>query len=186
MSNLVTALNGASSEGYVSVQEAPLTGMVTLRGEFDSAAFKKAVKEVTGCDVPAQRMISHQGDVSVGWMSPDELLVICAYEGTNDVVAKFTSLMGEEHSLAVNVSDARARFVVSGDRAREVIAKLAPVDMTAFEEGELRRTRFSQEAAAFWMSDAQTVNVVCFRSVAEYIFKLLSLSSETGFEVGDF
>lgn len=186
MSNVVTALNGASHKGYVTVSEAPLTGMVTLRGDVSSAAVKKAVKAATGCAIPEVRQLTASGDTHVGWMSPDELIVICSYEAANGVVDAFNAALAGEHGLAVNVSDARAKFQLSGPAVREVVAKLAPVDMTAFGIGELRRTRFSQVAAAFWMTDETTVDIICFRSVGQYMFDLLKISVEPGFEVGSF
>lgn len=186
MSKVVTALNGASHKGYVTVSEAPLTGMVTLRGDFSAANVKKAVMTATGCSIPDVRKMTSEGDVHVGWMSPDELIVLCAYDAANTVVDAFHAALAGEHGLAVNVSDARAKFQITGDSVREVVAKLAPVDMAEFEIGELRRTRFSQVAAAFWMSDSATVDVICFRSVGQYMFDLLKISTQPGFEVGSF
>jgi sarcosine oxidase subunit gamma len=71
---------------------------------------------------------------------------------------------------------------------REVIAKLAPVDMSAdaFTPGMVRRTRLAQVAAAFWMDDARTVRVVCFRSVAAYMFGILSMSADESSAVNHF
>lgn len=186
MSNLETALKSASFSGYVSVREAGLTGMITLRGDFTSAAMKKAVKAATGTAIPDVRQITHVEGLSVAWMSPDELLVLCAYEAADGVIAAFNKAMGSEHGLAVNVSDARAKFQLSGETVREVVAKLAPVDMSTFGVGEIRRTRFAQVAAAMWMVDEQTIEIICFRSVAEYMFNLLKISSEPGYEVGVF
>jgi sarcosine oxidase subunit gamma len=185
MSNTVTALNGAKSQGYVSVSEAPLTGMITLRGDFTEKAFVKAVKDVCGAAIPQTRRVEAGKDVNVLWMSPDELLIVCAYDQVNAMCDALRAALGEVHSMVVNVSDARAVFDIEGDAMREVVAKLAPVDLRAIEVGDLRRTRMSQVAAAFWMRSETQVRVVCFRSVAEYMFKLLSNSAQRGFEVGD-
>jgi sarcosine oxidase subunit gamma len=46
--------------------------------------------------------------------------------------------------------------------------------MVAFPAGEIRRTRLAQIAAAFWMPQEGTVELVCFRSVAQYAFDLLT------------
>lgn len=188
MSNAVTALNGASYSGLVTVAEAPLQGMITLRGKFDSAKFKSAVKKVLGSDIPAQRTAMTAGDVTIMWMSPDELLALVPYEGVLGKVADLTAALGEEHSLVVNVSDARAMFTLKGAKNRDVISKLAPVDLSpeAFTVGSVRRTRFSQVAAAFWFAAEDTAYVVCFRSVAEYMFGLLSVSADPAGDVGYF
>lgn len=191
MSNAaVSALNGATVEGFARVADAGLQGMITLRGDLASAKVKQAVKDATGQDVPALRTINSGDSGAVAWMSPDELLVMVAYDQVNDTLAEIESALAGEHFLAVNVSDARAMFRVSGSGAgvREVVAKLCPVDMApgAFEPGMFRRTRMAQIAAAIWMPDAETVQIVCFRSVAEYTFNLLRDAVADGGEVGLF
>ena len=188
MSKAVSALQGAVYQGYVEVREMGLVGMITLRGDLSSAKMKKAVKDACGVDLPGQREIAVAGDKGAAWMSPDELLLMVPYEGVADALAAVEAALSGEHFLAVNVSDARAVFQLKGAAAREIIAKLCPVDMApgAFEPGMIRRTRMAQIAAAFWMVDAETIRVVCFRSVAEYAFNLLKDAAAPGGETGLF
>ena len=42
----------------------------------------------------------------------------------------------------------------------------------------------AQVPAAYWMLDEETIDIVCFRSVAEYVFGLLEDAAEPGSEVG--
>ena len=191
MSNLaVSALKGATVQGFARVEEAGLHGMITLRGDLASAKVQKAVKDATGQEIPDIRSINTGNNGAVAWMSPDELLVMVAYDQVNDTLAKIETTLAGEHFLAVNVSDARAMFRVSGSGAgvREVVAKLCPVDMTpgVFEPGMFRRTRMAQIPAAIWMPDGGSVQIVCFRSVAEYAFNLLRDAVAEGGEVGLF
>ncbi|KRS12375.1 sarcosine oxidase subunit gamma [Roseovarius atlanticus] len=188
MSKAVSALQGAVYQGYVEVREMGLVGMITLRGDLSSAKMKKAVKDACGVDLPGQREIAVAGEKGAAWMSPDELLLMVPYEGVADALAAVEAALSGEHFLAVNVSDARAVFQLKGAAAREIIAKLCPVDMApgAFEPGMIRRTRMAQIAAAFWMVDAETIRVVCFRSVAEYAFNLLKDAAAPGGETGLF
>jgi len=188
MSNAVSALQGASYPGFAQIEEQGLRGMITLRGDFADAKFKKAVKALAGVDVPAQTSCTVGKTHVVAWMSPDELLILCPYTEVEAGVAMLTKALSGTHFLAANVSDARAVFRVVGDKAREVMAKLAPVDMSsaAFPEGHFRRTRLAQAPAAFWMPDAQTVELICFRSQADYVFELLKRAAMPGAEVGLF
>jgi len=188
MSEAVSAMQGAVYQGYVEVREMGLRGMITLRGDLSSAAVKKAVKDACGVDVPGQREIAVSGESGAAWMSPDELLLMIPYEGVEEALSKVEAALKGQHFLAVNVSDARAVFQLQGDKAREIIAKLCPVDMApgAFEPGIIRRTRMAQIAAAFWIVDEETIRVVCFRSVAEYAFNLLKDAAEPGGETGLF
>ena len=186
MSDLASALPGAEAQGLVTIREAGLVGMVTFRGDLSAAKTAKAVNSAAGCDVPERRGVVSTGDVSVAWMSPDELLVICAHDAADKIVTDLSKAMGNAHHLALNVSDARAVFEVTGPAWRDVLAKLTPADLSreVFQPGEMRRTRLAQVPAAFWMTGDETVRVICFRSVAGYVFDLLSLSAQEGGAVG--
>ena len=189
MSNAVSALNGASSQGFASVTDTGLRGMITLRGDLSSPKMKAAVKAAigtTGAAIPDVRRVTRGKAGLAAWMSPDEMLILCDYSAVNDVVAKLTAKLDGEHALAVNVSDARAVFRIEGQGAREVLAKLAPVDLSpeAFKSDDFRRSRIAQVAAAFWLNEDGSFELVCFRSVAQYVFDVLSVSAEKGGAVG--
>ena len=61
--------------------------------------------------------------------------------------------------------------------------KLCPVDMAGLAEGEIRRTRAAQVAAAFWKSGPEEFTLVSFRSVAGYVMGLLDVSARAGSEI---
>ncbi len=188
MSEAVSALNGAAYEGYCTVTDAGLTGMVTIRGDLEDKAFAAAVKKVSGLGVPGQGEIVSKGETRLGWLSPDELMLFCAYDEAAALAAKLTEAFAGSFALAVNVSDARAVFRVKGERAREVFAKLSPANLApeAFAPGQIRRTRLAQVPAAFYMLDEQSFEVIAFRSVGVYVFDLLSVAAKPGSEVGVF
>lgn len=186
MSDVMTALGGASFDGYCKISESNLRGMITLRGDFASAEFADVINAETGMAIPDQRRITHDGARSLAWMSPDELLFMLPYDAAADAAAQLSDALTKQHAMAINVSDARALFRVEGAACREVLAKLAPVDLhpDAFGPGDIRRTRLAQVAGAFWMPDAHGFEVVCFRSVARYVFDLLSESARQGAQTG--
>ncbi len=186
MSEPISALNHASYDGIAKIEECGLQGMITLRGDLSDKVLAKAVKDATGQNVPSQREALVNGDTGVCWMSTDELLVLVPYAEVEAKLAAMNNALSGTHALAVNVSDARAVFRISGANAREVLGKLAPVDLSAeaFQPGQIRRSRLAQVAGAFWMDDAETFRVVCFRSAADYVFKLLKVAAQSGSEVG--
>lgn len=186
MSDNQSALGGASFEGLVSVQEIGPRGMITLRGDLTSAAMKKAVKAVTGTDVPGLREILTQGEQAVAWMSPDELLVILPHGETAAAIPALEKALGKVHALVVEVSDARAVFRIEGTGVRDVMAKLVPVDLhpDVFGPGAIRRTHCAQVPAAIWMTAPDAFELVCFRSVARYVFDALCAAAAEGGEVG--
>lgn len=154
-------------------QSAPL-GMITLRAKPDCAGLESAIMAATGCTRPDLRQITHSGDQSAGWMSPDEYLLI-----VTDVRAAITLIdkaMAGQHYLAVDVSDARAVFDIAG-KGRQVLAKLSPIDFDKLGPNELRRTRAAQVAVAVWATGDDSYRLICFRSVADYVMGLLRHSA---------
>lgn len=166
----------------------PVQGMLTIRGTLADADFTNAIQSVTGLDLPAQRAIITSGDQALAWMSPDELLLLCPHAEAAKTAAGLTSAFADQFAMAVEVSDARAAFDIIGPHAREVLAKLAPVDLApgVFEPGEMRRTRLAQVAAAFWMTGPDSFRVIAFQSVAQYVEDLLKTAAKPGTRVGYF
>jgi len=108
--------------------------------------------------------------------------VLCPYDEVTPVLAGLEDALADVHAMAVDVSDARAVFAVSGANARDVLAKLAPVDLRpgAFTTGMFRRTRMAQVPAAFWCVGDDLFHVICFRSVAQYVHDLLTTAAQPG------
>jgi len=174
-----------SFSGYVEICEKMPTGMITVRGDLDSRKLKSAFTKVVGETLPKERKVI-LAENSIAWMSPDELLIICDYYNISDLMKKLHKELDGQHHLLVNVSDARTVFEVSGAAIFEIIAKLAPVNVKTLEIGEMRRTHFSQVAAAFWLTSEQRMKLICFSSVADYMFDLLKTSADPNSKVGEF
>ncbi len=189
MSDPVTAMKNATfTNGIAEVREIGPLGMITLRGDLNASYMRKAATNVAGVDYPEVRTCTCAGERGIAWMSPDELLLMCPYDEVSAALEKIDGAFAKQHALAANVSDARAVFQVSGPHAREVVAKLAPVDLDpqTFTPGMFRRSRLAQVPAAFWMRDEVTFQIICFRSVGQYVFDLLSQAAQPGSEVGVF
>jgi len=185
----MSAVNGASFSGPdATITECGPVGMITIRGDFASAAFKKAVLGVAGGALPEVRKFVANDLGGMGWMSPDELLLICEYNKAAQTVLALKTALDAEHSLVANVSDARTMFRLEGAGARELIAKGAPVDLSpaAFGPGDLRRSRLGQVAAAFWASENGSLSLVCFRSVGAFVYDWLVASAKDGARPGLF
>jgi sarcosine oxidase, subunit gamma len=181
MSEPVSALKGVSFEGFATIREIGPIGMITLRAK-GLKGLDKAIKAAVGTKTPAQRCIEVNGDRACGWMSPDEYLLILPYAEVEKGLAALAKALDKEHYLAVDVSDARAIFLIDGAKAADVLRKLSPVDFDTLAPGELRRTRSAQVASAIWQQD-QGFTLVCFRSVAAYVMGLLTHSACPGSEL---
>ena len=174
------------SEEYIEFRQDETLGMITLRGDLGSTKLRSALKRAQFGPLPDQRCIVASGENLAAWMSPDELMLFCPLKDVQRRVTDLTVTLAKEHSLVEDVSDARAHFVLKGTRVREVIAKLAPVDMDpeCFQQGEFRRTRFGQIAGAFWLSDVEKAHIICFRSVGDYMKEQLLRAAAKGSEIG--
>ena len=182
MSEVVTALGGVTFKGGVSVSEMPLQGLITLRCDLEMPALQQALQAILGLAVPGMRTVVQGDECAVAWMSPDELLVFVPYPKVSALTVALNEALESQHSLVVNVSDARALFEIVGDGAREVIAKLTPTDLrpAVLSVGVMCRSRLGQVAGAFWLTGDNTLRVICFRSVAAYVYNLLTDAADKG------
>ena len=114
MSEPMSALGGAKSEGFARIREIGPLGMISLRAKADVKALPKAIKAAVGTGVPATRRIEIEGERACGWMSPDEYLLVMPYGAVAGALEAIAKAMGGAHHLAVDVSDARAVFRVEG------------------------------------------------------------------------
>ena len=98
------------------------------------------------------------------------------------MTAALAQALAGHFATVADVSDARAVFTVSGPLWRDALAKLCPVDFATLDEGALRRTRAAQVAAAILVTAPDEARVICFRSVGQYMFDLLSGAARPGSE----
>ncbi len=182
MSDPVSALNGASFDGFAAIREIGPLGMITLRAGPDAKGLAAAVKAATGLTLPRQRRIVTASGNAAAWMSPDEYLLITPYKDAAKAIEKASKKLDTAHHLLADVSDARAVFRIEGGKVAQVIAKLCPADLDGLADGEIRRTRAAQAAVAFWRDEAG-FTLVCFRSVAGYVMGLLTHAAQPGSEL---
>ncbi|MDO6583893.1 sarcosine oxidase subunit gamma family protein [Salipiger sp. 1_MG-2023] len=178
-------MQGARSEGLCAVWPIGAQGQISIRCEH-SADFRETLRGAIGLEVPAP-LGSAQGETgALLWMAQDELLLLCPYDKVAETMAELTKVFDGWFIAITDVSDARAFIAVKGPQLRDVLAKLTPADMAAhaLTPGTIRRTRLAQVAAGIWLQSETTAQVFCFRSVAEYAFKALTLAAEPGGEVG--
>ena len=182
MSEAVSVMNGARFNGAVTVEDAGLVGMIALRGDLASPAMARAVKAACGLVLPARGRIRSGSRGAVAWMSPDELLLFTGYAQAPARLTQLERALAGEHALAVDVSDARAQFTLRGKGVREVIAAGSPADLSAaaLPVGAFRRSRLGQVPAAFWLEDAETLHLICFRSVGEHVWNWLCNAAAPG------
>lgn len=147
-------------------------GMVTIRADLDRCG--DALAEAVGLPLPAPTRIVTEADRALGWMSPDELLLVLPAAGVGAALVAVREALAGEPSLVADVSDMRCGFDVTGPAPAQVLAKLSPTDFGRLAPDALRRSRLGQVPAAFWRIPGG-FRVIAFRSIEAY----LRLSLET-------
>jgi sarcosine oxidase, subunit gamma len=172
------------ARGFVTVARVDGPAMITLRGAPE--VLGPVVADVVGLNWPEVRGVAQAGDARLLWMSPDEGLLLVPRGEAAGVVARLEARLVGLFATVVEVSDARAMFTLTGAGWRDALAKLCPVDFGALPVGQVRRTRAGQVAVAIWPVAEDAVTLVCFVSVAEYMFGLLANAARAGSAPGLF
>ncbi len=175
----------------VSMSEVSDRGMIDLRGEAGSVKFRQAAKAALGIDLPLKpRSSAVKGDVTVLWLSIDQWLVYCPRNKAGGLVSTLRKNLGEIHSLAVDVTDARAIIRLEGDNVREVLMKGSSIDFTLpeYKAGLVRRLMFAEIAAlAHIVTDKPcTIDIYVFRSYADYTWKWIEATAKPAATIGLF
>ncbi len=165
------------AEALATISDVAGLGMIQIRADLGAEA--AAIAKATGVDLPEPRRIATKGTRALGWMSPDELLLVLPLAEVGPALAGLERALAGKHALIVDVSDMRAVFDVKGARADQVLAKLSPTDFAALPADGLRRTRLAQTACGIWPID-QGYRVIGFRSVGDYMRGILTAAARPG------
>lgn len=164
-----------------------ITDLAMIQIRADHGAAGAAIAQATGQIMPNQTRITRKGAQMLGWMSPDELILILPDMQLAPTLAALQTALCGQHALVLDVSDMRAVFEISGARADQVLAKLCPVDVAQLPQDGLRRTRAAQAACAIWReSPAPTPNPVQRlrlmgpRSMTDYLAAILHQAARPG------
>ncbi|MFN3616128.1 MAG: sarcosine oxidase subunit gamma [Rubrimonas sp.] len=162
-------------------------GMILIRA---GAPLMAAMAAALGLETPAPLRATLAGDRALVWFGPDEALALTPAAEVPAALDALRAAAGGGHALVLEMTDARVLFRLTGAGAREVLAKGAPVDLTpaAFDVGHARRTHLGQVACAFWRTDdhPETFELICFRSVADYVEAWLATAADPAARVGWF
>lgn len=132
-------------------------------------ALRAKIKEQYGLDLPdASRAVAGE-KVSIIWAGPDQWVVTAPDPETRDLEFELREVLGGLASV-VDQSSGRTVIRISGERARDVLAKGLPLDLhpKAFQPGHAAITHIDHIGAMFWQLDASPVyEVAVFRSFTE-------------------
>lgn len=183
-----SALHGAGDPSGLALRiwEMPARGMIDLRGDAGSEAFRAGVKQATGVELPlTPRTSVAWGEVKILWLSIDQWLVICPRGRAAELIGGLESVLKGQHAAITDVSDMRAVIRLEGEGVREVLLKGCSLDLLGkgYEPGTVRRVRFAEIAALIQVIDAQTIELYVFRSYANYAWDFLTVTANAAARV---
>ncbi|WP_431856217.1 sarcosine oxidase subunit gamma [Azospirillum sp.] len=105
----------------------PPAGRIALRGRPSDRAFVDAVVSVLGV-APPEPNVAVLGAVSLYWLQPTSWLVECAPGDTEALTARLCEAV-RDRGMAVDVSDTRVTFRLSGPDAVTLLNKGCSLDL---------------------------------------------------------
>lgn len=184
-----TGIFGAATDkpGVILAERRPLS-IVHVAGKADNAAFAKGVKKACGCDLPLEPgTVATNGDLSLIWLSPTRWMAVAPERGPGVLELTIRDACGEDGAI-IDVSHGRTVIRISGEHARQVLMKGAPIDFhgTVFTANRTVTTSISQCGVVLACVDANTIDLYVFRAFGQHMWEwVCDAAGEYGFEVGE-
>ena len=168
-------LAGADIKGdaaAVALRALPYCPSLILRGESDDVAFLAGCRAGLGFELPlAPNHVGGGDDLSALWLGPSEWLIL----DRNGRGRLAENLDGRRHALVPN-GDGLQTIALSGPRARDVLAKLCPLDLDspALGPGRCARSVLAGITMTLWPGTDGGYRIIVGRSFADYAWRILA------------
>ena len=192
----LTALSGIAvpgrygrGEGEPSLVITELTGLglatVACR-KGQAAALSAAVRNAYGVDLPASSRVAQGAAVRFIGYGPGQWLAVSEALANEALASELAAKLQGLASVS-DQSGGRTVLRVSGNRARDVLAKGLPLDLDprAFPLGSAATSAISHIGVQLWQADdTRSYDIAIFRSLSESFWRWLTASAaEFGYEV---
>jgi len=165
------------AQAGIELSERAYIGKVNLRGDKDDPKFASAINTALAVDLPvAPNTVASNEQYTVYWLGPDEWLVHCAQDMQSSTLSRLQESLRGRHAAVTDVSDYYVVIRLSGDKAREVLAKGTPFDVhpRVFGAGACAQTCFGHASILLHcVDDAPVFDIQVRWSFAEYLWRYL-------------
>jgi methylglutamate dehydrogenase subunit D len=176
-------------EGEPSLVITELTGLglatVACR-KGQAAALSAAVRKAYGLDLPASSRVAEGAAVRFIGYGPGQWLAVSEALANEALPSELAAQLQGLASVS-DQSGGRTVLRVSGNRARDVLAKGLPLDLDprAFPLGSAATSAISHIGLQLWQADdTRSYDIAIFRSLSESFWRWLTASAaEFGYEV---
>jgi heterotetrameric sarcosine oxidase gamma subunit len=176
-------------EGEPSLVITELTGLglatVACR-KGQAAALSAAVRKAYGLDLPASSRVAQGAAVRFIGYGPGQWLAVSEALANEALASELAARLQGLASVS-DQSGGRTVLRVTGNRARDVLAKGLPIDLDprAFPLGGAATSAISHIGLQLWQADdTRSYDIAIFRSLSESFWRWLTASAaEFGYEV---
>ena len=176
-------------EGEPSLVITELTGLglatVACR-KGQASALSAAVRKAYGVDLPASSRVAQGAAISFIGYGPGQWLAVSEALANEALASELAAKLQGLASVS-DQSGGRTVLRVSGNRARDVLAKGLPLDLDprAFPLGSAATSAISHIGVQLWQADdMRSYDLAVFRSLSESFWRWLTASAaEFGYEV---
>jgi sarcosine oxidase, subunit gamma len=171
--DLANGLRKHGDAAVVQLRELPASTMIDLRLDPADRAQLDSAQSTLGFALPLTpgKTAACENRLAI-WFGPDQWLVVAPTADAGTLMRAF-----DMHALsAVDVSDLRAAFELTGRRARDVLAKGCAIDLhpRAFGPGDCALTALARVRVALHQVQTEpTYRTLVERSVAPYLWDWL-------------
>jgi sarcosine oxidase subunit gamma len=163
----------------VRLQERAFLGHINLRCDPSDAGLTGAVEGALGCILPRipNTFKAAQAGHKVLWLGPDEWLVVTPEDRHSTLAQALRLAVGDGFASVIELGSGQTVIGISGQRAREVLAKGCPLDLhpRAFGPGRCAQSRLARALITLAQVDeAPTFELIVRRSFADYLWQWLS------------
>lgn len=168
----------------VTLSEVPFRGQINIRGDAENTTFAAAVKKATRLELPTDPNTTSgkPATTRILWLGPDEWMVVTKPGGGKrvfDALWKNLKVDGL-HASVTDTSEARTTITISGDHARDVMAKLCSLDLhpSQFGPGQCAQTIVGKVGVMLTQTaetntGGPTFELYALRSFSTYLWKRL-------------
>jgi sarcosine oxidase subunit gamma len=162
-----------------------IASLATRKGQ--AAALAARVREAWGIDLPGTPRRAGDARLTFLWAGPEQWLALAENWPEGEVLeAALRGRLGGLASVAAQ-GDGRVVLRLGGPRARDLLAKLAAIDLhpRAFRPGDTALTLAAQLGVQLWQLDeAPTYEIAAFRGYAGSLYRaVFAAGEEYGIEV---
>jgi len=170
------AQDGLGTAG-LGLGELRFQGVVNLRVRRDDPAARQALEDALGTTLPGVSGTAAAGELTVIGLGPDEWLVV---GGEGPAVAARLERGTAGHFVGItDLGENYATLLLTGPRAREVLAKGCPLDLDAsvFKPGDAASSLVAKATVVLRLladgPDGAVFHLLVRRSFAEYLYRWL-------------